>query len=124
MRIERHLEGREKAIEAVKNLYGPLTAQSHQPYFLNCIESDAGYELLGLATPWADLPGEPAAGETKKKDRHGRAWDIGGPGCFRFNLVKDGDGYLLSRIEIFADSGPILMVMPKRGVLSMKDHGF
>jgi len=50
-------EGREKALEALKALYGPLPSWHHEVTFMNCIETDFGYEMIGKATMWANLPG-------------------------------------------------------------------
>ncbi|KAJ9663348.1 hypothetical protein H2198_000865 [Neophaeococcomyces mojaviensis] len=116
-------EGREKALEALKALYGPLPAWRHEATYLNCIETDFGYEAIGKATMWALLPGEPAAGETKKKDGNGKSWDLNGPGSFRFHYIKDGDSFLLKRTEINADTAPIAIGMVKRGVITAKDLG-
>ena len=116
-------EGREPALVALKAMYGPLKAHFHEPFYLNCVETDYGYELLGRATLWADLPGEPAAGEQKKKDKKGKEWDMGGPGCFHFQLEKQGDGLRIRRTDINADTGPLVMGMLKRGVISTKDLG-
>lgn len=116
-------EGRDQALEVIKAQYMPLTAHWHEPFYQVCTETDYGYELIGSATMWANLAGEPAAGETKKHDKNGKAWDIAGPGGFRFHVVKNGDGFLLKRMEVTADSGPIVMAMIRRGMLSAKDLG-
>lgn len=116
-------EGREKALEAIKAQYVPLTAHWHEPFYQVCTETDYGYEMIGSATMWANLPGEPAAGETKKYDKNGRAWDVAGPGGFRFHIVKQGDTFQLKRMEVTADSGLLVMAMIRRGLLSPKDLG-
>jgi len=116
-------EGRDKALDALKAQYAPLTAHWHEPFYQICTPTDYGYEMIGSATMWANLPGEPAAGETKKVDRNGTAWDVAGPGGFRFHIVKSGDSFQLSRMEVTADSGPVLMTMVKRGLLAAKDLG-
>ena len=116
-------EGREKAIEALKALYGPLTAHCHEAFYMNATETDYGYEMVGLATLWANLPGNPAQGETKKQDKAGKSWDLAGPGAFHFKFEKDGAGLRLRSTGIMADSGPLVVGMLKRGVLSPKDLG-
>ena len=116
-------EGREKAMEAIKALYGPLPAWCHEATYLNCIETDFGYEMIGKATMWVLLPGEPAVGETKKEDRNGKSWDLNGPGTFRLHYVKDGNSFLLKRTEVNADTAPIVLGMVKRGVITAKDLG-
>ena len=116
-------EGREKALEVIKAQYAPLTEFRHEPFYQNCTDTDYGYEMIGSATMWANLPGEPAAGETKKHDKNGKAWDVAGPGGFRFQIEKHGDGFLLKRMEVTADSGLIVTALLKRGVLTPKDLG-
>jgi hypothetical protein len=117
------VEGREKALEAIKAQYTPLTAYWHEPFYQVCTETDYGYEMIGSATMWANLPGEPATGETKKYDKNGKAWDVAGPGGFRFQIEKNGDSFHLNRMEVTADSGPIVMGMLRRGVINLKDLG-
>jgi len=120
-------EGLDKAMEAIKATYGPLTAQYHQPYFFVCTETcDDGYEgydMIGQAMMYADLPGEPAAGESKVASADGRKWDLVIPGAFRFHCVKGGESYLLKRAEMHADTGPLVTRLLKRGVMSLKDLG-
>jgi len=116
-------EGREKAIEELKALYGPLPGWHHEPFFMNCIDRDFGYEMIGKATLWANLPGTPVAGETKKKDANGKEWDFAVPGTFRFHYVKDANDFSLTRCEITADRTPLLLGMVKRGVVSTKELG-
>jgi hypothetical protein len=116
-------EGLEKAMEAIKATYGPLTAQYHQPYFMVCTETEDGYDMMGQATLYANLPGEPAAGQSKVKDKDGKEWDIGVPGAFHFWCVKNGDDFLLKRTEMHADTGPLVMGLLKRGVITPQQLG-
>jgi len=70
-----------------------------------CHDKDDGYELLGQALFYANLPGQPAAGEAKVKDLSGREWDFKIPAGFRFQFVKDsnapnGHGLLMKRVDV------------------------
>ena len=108
--------------------YGPFVQYYHQPYFVICVEIDDGYEMIGQATVFANLPGEPTGDEQKAADDKGRKWDVGVPGAFRFIYkkepgAKNGLGFLLHRTEIMADSGPVVVKMLKRGVMKPSDLG-
>ncbi|OAP58237.1 hypothetical protein AYL99_07327 [Fonsecaea erecta] len=117
-------EGRDKAIAAMKALYGPLPQWRHEAFYLNCYEVDSGgYEMIGKATLWGNLPGEPAEGESKKTDGQGKQWDLAMLGAYRFHYVKEGDGFALKRIELTGDTAPLVVGLLKRGVLSPKDLG-
>ncbi len=116
-------EGREKSIEALKTLYGPLPSWRHEAFYLNCYETEVGHEMIGKATLWVQLPGEAAAGEEKRTDGDGKQWDLAGPGTFMFQYVPDGDGFAIRRIAITADTSQIVLGLLKRGVISPKDLG-
>ncbi|KIY00399.1 uncharacterized protein Z520_04084 [Fonsecaea multimorphosa CBS 102226] len=118
-------EGRDKALDAMKALYGPLPKWCHEAFYLNCYELDdsGSYEMIGKATLWANLPGEPAQGESKKTDGEGKKWDLAIPGTYLFNYAKAGDGFVLKRIELTGDTGPLMVGLLRRGVLSSKDLG-
>jgi hypothetical protein len=120
--------GREQSITAIKELYGPLTSHFHEPYFVMCSRTDDGYEMLGQAKLFANLPGQPAAGESKVKDKSGKEWDIGVPAAFHFWYVNDekaenGHGMAIKRTEIMSDGSAPMVVMLKRGLISAKDLG-
>jgi hypothetical protein len=121
----RELKGRDNAIAALKELYGPLPSWRHEATYLNCYETDFGHEMIGKAMLWVELPGRAAAGESKRTDGAGKQWDLAGPGAFMFQYVRDeeGEGHRLRRLEITADTSPIIVGMLKRGVLSPKDLG-
>jgi hypothetical protein len=116
-------EGREKSIEALKAMYGPLPRWRHEAFYLNCYETESGYEMVGKATLWLNLPGEPATGEDKRTDGNGNQWDLAVPGTFTHQYVPDGNGFALKRIEIIADTSQIVIGMWKRGAISSKDLG-
>ena len=120
--------GREETIAATKQLYGPLTSYFHEPYFVYCSETDDGYEMLGQAKLFANLPGAPAAGESKVKDQSGNEWDMALPAAFHFWYVNDekaenGLGMAVKRTEIMSDGSVPMGVMLKRGLISAKDMG-
>lgn len=99
-------KGAEATWALVKEVYGPFIAYHFQPYFLVCWEVDKDtYEMMGQATFFAHLPGDPVAGEQKVTDNKGRQWDIALPGGFKFQYkkadhAKNGHGYLLNGIEV------------------------
>lgn len=116
-------EGREKTIEALKAMFDPLPRWHHEPFYLNCYETESGYEMVGKATVWLDLPGEPATGEHKRTDVNGNQWDLAVPGTFTHQYVSAGNDFALKRIEITADTNQIVIGMWKRGAISSKDLG-
>lgn len=81
--------------------------------------------MVGQAQVYADLhvPGP----EPKVRDGSGREWDVVTKGAFHFEYVRvEGakhGGILLRRTSTFADSGPALMMMLKRGQLEAADLG-
>lgn len=122
------VSGREAGIAALKEIYGPLTAHFHEPYFLICTEIADGWDMIGQAKLFGNLNGSPAAGEAKVKDRQGREWDMCVPGGFHFHYVKDpgaenGGGILLKKTEIMSDSGVPMGIMLKRGLIKAQDLG-
>lgn len=122
------VSGRDEGIAALRELYRPLTAHFHEPYFLVCTDVADGWDMIRQATLFGNLGGTPAAGEKKVKDRQGREWDMGLPAAFHFHYVKDsgaenGGGIVLKRTEIMSDSGVPMGIMLKRGLINTKDLG-
>ncbi|KAK1044089.1 hypothetical protein LTR12_018153 [Friedmanniomyces endolithicus] len=121
------VEGGKEAWAAVAQLYGPFTAQWTQPFCMVVTETDYGWEMIGQAWIFGDLPGEPANGEQKVKDGRGKEWDVGMAGTFRFQYRKvDGakhGGMLLQMVQIMSDTAPLLMRMTGRGLLKLSDLG-
>lgn len=122
-------QGMPAALDAVKALYAPLTAQYHEPYFLMCSETDYGYEMIGQAKLYCNLAGQRSAGEKPpvKDQSTGREWDLAVPGGFRFEYVKDDSkegGFVLRKTEIMSDGSQIGLGLVKRGVIQPKDLGF
>ena len=83
------------------------------------------FTVLGQANMYANLqvPGP----EPKVKDGTGKEWDMVTPSAFHFEYVKDSeakhDGVRLKSTRIFADSGPAMMMMLKRGQVKAADLG-
>jgi len=95
--------GRDKALAAVKELYQFFTEYQHEAEFGYVEETDYGWQLLGQATMFGNLPGNPAPGEQKVKDKKGREWETGLPGAFRFQYRKSGDNIAIQMIQIHSD---------------------
>ena len=124
----REFKGADEVWAALPLTYGPFVQYYHQPYFLNCFEIAKGYEMIGQATLFANLPGEAGGDEQKVTDNQGKKWDVAVPGAFRFIYhkepsAKNGLGFLLHRSEIMADSGPVVVKLLKRGVMKPSDLG-
>ena len=108
----------EAAFKAMLEKYAPLAAHEHEPRMGVVWETKDGWEMIGEAMLFADLP--VPGGEKKHASASGRKWDIGVPGVFRFIFVKDNKakhGYRTKRQEVNADSVPIMMEMIKRGMV-------
>ena len=106
----------------------PFISYFHEPYFLMGSETDDGYEMLGQATLFANLPGAPAPGESKVKDKSSKERDLSVPAVMHFWYVNDekaenGLGMSIKRTEITSDSSVPMGVMLKRGLISPKDLG-
>jgi hypothetical protein len=121
------VKGGEPAWAAVAELFGPFTSQITIPFYLVTTETEYGWEMIGLANIFGDLPGNPASGEVKTKDDYGKEWDAKMSGGFRFQYRKvDGakyDGILLQMVQIFTDSAPVMTKMIGRGLLKASDLG-
>jgi hypothetical protein len=122
--------GREIANEAIKQVYGPLAAHLHEPFYLVVTEAGDGasWDMIGLAMVYANLSedGSGSGGEAKVKDLSGKEWDFKMPGAFKFHYVKDKegpDGIYLRRSELCSDSGVPMKLMLKRGLIGAKDLG-
>jgi hypothetical protein len=120
--------GVEKGINVLRETYGALTGHLHEPYYVVVNETNNGWEMLGQATLYANLPGTPVSGEVKIKDGEGKEWDMSVPSAFHFCYVRDesaknGGGILISKEEMISDSGVAMAILLKRGVLVAKDLG-
>jgi hypothetical protein len=102
--------------------YGPLAKWSHQPTYMNWYETEEGWEMIGIADVYMNLPGTAGSGSAKS-NRDGASWEMKVPGAFKFNYVKHGDSFLLKRTEICSDSGPVVMSLLKKGVMKPSDLG-
>lgn len=112
---------------AVAELFGPLTTQKTIPFYMVVTETEYGWEMIGVANIFGNLPGQPKEGEVKVKDVYGGEWDVKMSGGFRFQYRKsDGakyDGILCQMVQIFTDSAPIMMKMIGRGLVKPSDLG-
>jgi len=118
------IEGRDKALDAVKGIYATFTAYTHIPYYLVCTEVNDGWEMIGQAHMFVNLPGNPVAGEAKVKDpREGKEWDLKMPGAFRFHYAKQGGDIFMKRTEVMADNSGVMMMMIKRNLIDPKSLG-
>lgn len=115
----------DEAWEVNKATYAPFTKFYHEPYFAICIDTEYGWEMIGQATVYANLPGERGEGEPERvRDKgKGEEWDVKVPGAFRFQYKKDPEGVhggiRLQRMEVMSDSLPIVMTLAKRGVMKL-----
>ncbi len=116
-------EGGEKAWEGASAVYQPFAEYTHHPYFAIAVKTDYGYEMLGQAYLYGNLPGERGEGEPPKVTdrRDGKEWDVCIPGAFRFQYVKGKGkyGFALRRTDIHSDSMGAVMTLVKRGVIKM-----
>ena len=98
-----------------------FTSEFHEPYFLVTWDTKDGWEMIGQAFLFANLPGQATAGEKKVKDLQGREWDVKIPGGFHFEYVRQHgaphDGITLKRTEIMSDSMPAVQILMARGVI-------
>jgi hypothetical protein len=120
--------GVDAAIAAAHTNYRPLTAHLHEPTYIVIHDSTGGWEMIGQATLYANLMGEPVKGEVKVKDGKGKEWDMGVPSAFYVTFAKDdgaknGMGVLIKKEELMSDSGVAMGILLKRGVVSAKDLG-
>jgi hypothetical protein len=112
--------GSKAAVNAALATYAPFAAHMHEPNgTISCWETQDGWEMLGQATLFIDLP--VPGGPKTKKDLSGRAWDIAAPGMFQFSYVKDKgakhDGIKMKLQKVFSDSGARMIEMIKRGMV-------
>lgn len=111
-------KGFDAAYEGIQQIYAPFTSFSHEPRFFTCWENEDGWEMVGQAVMYADLP--VPGGEKTHEDMDGKKWDLGLPGMFHFWYVKDAsgpDGWKMKRSDVFSDSFPAVQEMMKRGMI-------
>jgi len=123
------ISGGEPAWAGIAATYAPFTANLHAPSFFVCFDlpSEEGWEMMGEAAVYVNLPNPEKKEGKKVKDEQGREWDAVTPGGFRFVYVKDPSaehhGIRLKSTRIFADSGPAMAVMLQRGLIKASDLG-
>jgi len=110
--------GWDETFAALQQIYAPFTSFCHEPVFVNCWETEDGWEMVGQATMFADLP--VPGGDKTHTDLTGKKWDLGLPGMFHFWYVKDKsgpDGIKMKRSDVFSDTFPAIQEMMKRGMI-------
>jgi len=98
--------------------YAPFTAHYHEPYSYVIHETATGWDLIGEANIFGNLP---VPGEGKTKDAEGREWDIKVTGAFHLVFVKDPSGPKGMKMQqqiIHADSLPVVKELVKRGMIT------
>ncbi|KAB8225049.1 hypothetical protein BDV33DRAFT_198895 [Aspergillus novoparasiticus] len=115
--------GGETAWEASKADYSAFKLSYHEPKWVCVAEKVDGWEFVGEATLFIDLPRE--GGIKKAVDLDGRRWDLGLECMFRFNFVKDWtakhDGIKIRSMQIYSDSGPVVEEMLRRGIMKPEE---
>jgi hypothetical protein len=110
--------GGEPAWNASLQVYSPFTSHFHEPKFAVIFETATGYELIGIANLFANLP---VPGEQTKADLSGKKWDVGAPGCFHFKYVKDAEGpggLKMSEQNLYGDGLGLVAPMVQRGIIT------
>lgn len=110
--------GGEAAWNASLQVYGPFTEHFHEPAFVVIFETAVGYELIGIANLFANLP---VPGEQTKVDLSGKKWDIGAPGCFHFKFINDATGsrgLKMSEQNLYGDGLTLVAPMVQRGMIT------
>jgi hypothetical protein len=101
-------------------MYKLFTSEFHEPYFLVTWETENGWEMLGDANLYANIPGEPTPDQKKVTDGQGREWDVVIPSGFKFHYTKKEGapgGIAISRTEITSDALPPIQIAVARGVI-------
>lgn len=115
--------GNAPAFKESKGMYQFFTQELHEPYFLISWETADGWDMIGQAWLYANLPGTPTAHEQKVKDLQGKEWDVKIPGAFKFEYVRQEraphDGIVLRRTEISSESFGVVQILMARGVIKM-----
>jgi hypothetical protein len=113
--------GNAEVFKESKSMYQFFTKEFHEPYFLVTWETPSGWDMLGQAYLYANLPGEATSNEQKVKDLQGREWDTKTPAAFKFEYVKQEGakhgGITIKRTEIMGDSLPAVQILMARGVI-------
>ena len=118
-------KGTKDAFALLSQSYGALAQFHHEPYYLSCspVGESGDFEMIGLAQVYVNLHGE----EVKNlKDDKGRDWEMSLPGAFKFHYKKDENGpggFRMQSTEVFSDSGPIVMALLKKGVMTPEQLG-
>ncbi|KAJ6263726.1 hypothetical protein Dda_2296 [Drechslerella dactyloides] len=98
-----------------------FTEHLHEARYVCVYERDGGWEMVGVANIYCNLP---VPGERTKTDLSGRKWDIVVPGSFIFNCVQDSagpKGFKVKSMTLFGDRVPAVAEMIKRGMVKPED---
>ncbi|KAF2678184.1 hypothetical protein K458DRAFT_409155 [Lentithecium fluviatile CBS 122367] len=113
------ISGGDAAWNAIKEVYAPFSEHLHIPQFIVVWERENGWEMLGVATLYWNLPVPGEGG--KVKDVKGKEWDGAGPAAFDFWYRKTDAGIRLEKEAIYADSSAAVKEMVKRGMVKAED---
>lgn len=98
--------------------HAPFTGVYHEPFFYVIHDTPTGWELIGEAKIFVNLP---VPGAEKVKDAEGRDWDVMLKGAFHFTFVKDPSGpkgIKMQKQVIYADMLPVAAELVKRGMIT------
>ncbi|KIW08374.1 uncharacterized protein PV09_01290 [Verruconis gallopava] len=110
--------GLDACFTAIQQIYAPFAAFVHEPRFWTVWEVDGGFEMVGQAVMYADLP--VPGGEKAHEDMNGKKWDLALQGMFHFWYSSDpsgNDGFKMKRSEVYSDTFPAVQEMMKRGMV-------
>ncbi|KAM3416201.1 hypothetical protein BST61_g7807 [Cercospora zeina] len=101
-------------------VYAPLKERKHDPCYGTAVQTGSDtWEMCGIATPYWNLQ-VPGQGHNIP-DSSGKTWDGAIPSAFKFAYKKEGDGFKVSRTEIFSDPSAAIVAMLKTGMMKPKD---
>lgn len=98
--------------------YAAFTAHYHEPLYYVIHETASGWELIGEANIYGNLP---VQNGDKVKDAEGREWDIKAAGAFHFVFVKDPSGpkgVKMQKQTIHGDMLPVAKELVNRGMIT------
>ncbi|KAL6240705.1 hypothetical protein RBB50_012415 [Rhinocladiella similis] len=101
--------------------YAPFTEHLHEARYCCVYERNGGWEMMGVAHVFANLP---VPGEKTKTDLSGRKWDVAVPGSFLFTCVADPGGpkgFKVKSMTLYGDGTPVVSEMIKRGMIKPED---
>jgi hypothetical protein len=103
--------------------YAPFTSHLHEPRYCCVYERNGGWEMVGVAHIFGNLP---VPGEKARTDSAGGHWDVEVPGAFMFTCVMDPSGpkgFKVKSMTLYGDGTPVVGEMLKRGMIKPEDLG-